>query len=132
MTTQSLEKRKPAETSAVERTWNRRAVAPAVDIYEAGDGLTLVADMPGVNPNDINIQFERGELVLNSTSHSPAKEGRVLLLAEHEPADYFRTFQISEAIDSTKITAEYKDGVLKLHLPKVEAAKPRKISVAGK
>src|SRR5262245_40438935 len=103
---------------------------PRVDILETENELLLFADLPGVTQDDVDIRFESGELTLNARRPSPEARGEGWLW-EFQPGDYFRAFSISEQIDAGKIWAELKNGVLTLHLPKVEAAKPRKIAVKG-
>lgn len=105
----------------------RRVVAPAVDVYENKDEVLLVADMPGVRADDIVIRFERGELTL-AGRRTKAPEG-ALLAAEYRHADFQRTFTVPQSIQSDAISAEYTNGVLKIHLPKVSAQKPRQIIV---
>lgn len=126
----TVEKR--TETApAMERTRGGQIYQPNVDILEKQDELLVVADLPGVKGSEIDIRFEDGEL----TIHGPAamrQEGVRYLLQEYGVGDFYRTFRVSERIDASKISAEHKDGVLLLHLPKVEAAKPRKIKVKTK
>jgi HSP20 family protein len=105
-------------------------VTPRVDILENENELLLFADLPGVTQDDVDIRFENGELTLHAR-RPQGGGGRVAWLWENETGDYFRAFRISEEVDSGRIWAELKNGVLTLHLPKVEAAKPRKITVKG-
>ena len=105
-------------------------VTPPVDILETEDELLLFADLPGVTQEDVDIRFENGELTLHARRASTAGN-REAWLFENEAGDYFRAFRISEQVDASRIWAELKNGVLTLHLPKVEAAKPRKITVKG-
>lgn len=105
----------------------RRIAAPAVDVYENKDEVLLVADMPGVRADDIVIRFERGELML-SGRRAKSPEGSVLA-AEHRFTDYQRTFTVPQNIQSDAIHAEVSHGVLKIHLPKISAQKPRQITV---
>jgi len=103
---------------------------PRVDILETEQELVLYADMPGVKQDDVDIRFEKDEL----TIHAGREMNRTAdgyFVREAEPGDYFRSFRISERISSEKIWAELKNGVMTLHLPKAEAAKPRKIAVKG-
>ncbi|HEY1379806.1 MAG TPA: Hsp20/alpha crystallin family protein [Gemmataceae bacterium] len=102
---------------------------PRVDILETEDELLLFADLPGVTEGDVDIRFENGELTLHARRVPAKRNGAVLW--ENEAGDFFRAFRISEQVDANKIWAELKNGVLTLHLPKVEAAKPRKIAVRG-
>jgi HSP20 family protein len=104
--------------------------APRVDIVETEEELRLFADLPGVTQDDVDIRFENGELTLHAR-RAAAATARDAWLWENDTGDYFRAFRITEQIDASKIWAELKNGVLTLHLPKVEAAKPRKITVKG-
>lgn len=101
---------------------------PRVDILETENELLVYADMPGVKHEDVDVRFEKGELTLHGRrERSIPAHG--FTRQEIETEDYFRTFRISEKIDSEKIWADMKAGVLTLHLPKSEKAKPRKIAV---
>ncbi|HEY3787332.1 MAG TPA: Hsp20/alpha crystallin family protein [Urbifossiella sp.] len=124
----ALQTKEPAHSVAPEVT---RGVTytPRVDIVETEDELVLLADLPGVKEGDVDIRFENGELTLHAR-RAPAKMTGAVLW-ENEVGDFFRAFRISEQIDAEKIWAELKNGILTLHLPKVEAAKPRKIAVRG-
>jgi HSP20 family protein len=118
------------ESRTPEATRGSNYFAPPVDIFEDQKELTLYADLPGVRPEDVDLKYERGELVLHGRVPTHEHAGR-LLLGEYQEGDYYRVFQIHESIDSTKISAECKNGVLVVHLPKIEAARPRQISVKG-
>jgi HSP20 family protein len=101
---------------------------PRVDILETDKELLLVADLPGVRGEDVELHFEKGQLVL--TGHVNPRHGdKQFLLREYEEGDFYRAFAIHESIDPTKIEASCKQGFLTIHLPKVEAAKPRQITV---
>jgi HSP20 family protein len=102
---------------------------PRVDILETEHELVLFADMPGVRQDAVDVRFEKDELTIHGRRASESGQG--FHLRESEPGDYFRSFRISERLDGDKIWAELKNGVLALHLPKQEAAKPRKIAVKG-
>lgn len=106
---------------------------PEVDIIETPSEILLVADIPGAEPENIQVDFERGTLVVSASiadrAAGPSQAQASHLLREYAVGNYKRVFQVSETVDSTKIEAEYHDGVLFLHLPKVDAAKPRKIQV---
>jgi HSP20 family protein len=101
---------------------------PRVDIFENDNELTLFADVPGARAEDVDLHYEQGELVLRARIQ-PRSEGKHYLLQEYEEGDFFRAFNIHESIDASRISAECKNGVLIVHLPKVEAVKPRQISV---
>jgi len=108
----------------------RNTLAPRVDILENEHELLLFADMPGVKQDQVDVRFDKGELTLHGRRGTPQAEAD-FVLRENESADYYRSFRIAETIDSEKIWAELNAGVLTLHLPKVEKAKPRKITVKG-
>lgn len=120
---------KQAEPSSAERTRSGQYFRPNVDIVEQGDELVLVTDLPGVKPSDIDVHFEDGELSIHGRVSPRYSEAKEFLLAEYGVGDFYRTFRVSEQIDASKIHADYNSGVLTLHLPKVEAVKPRKIAV---
>jgi HSP20 family protein len=117
-----------AETPRGELTHGGAHFSPRVDIVETDQELTLYADLPGVRPDDVDLHFEHGELVLRAKV-KPRSSGKTLLLQEFEEGDFYRSFTVHESIDSTRIEAECKNGVLVVHLPKAEAARPRQISV---
>lgn len=102
--------------------------SPRVDIIETEGELLLLADLPGVKESDVDIRFENGELTLHARRAAASIPAEPLLW-ESQAGDFFRTFRITERIDASKISADLKNGVLTLHLPKVEAVKPRKIAV---
>lgn len=102
---------------------------PAVDIFETEKEITLLADLPGVKSDDLNIDLRDNTLTLTGDV-SPWEEAEENdLLIEYEIGRYYRQFTLSEVIDQDKIDAQLNDGVLRLALPKVEKATPRKISV---
>ena len=101
---------------------------PRVDICETQNELTLFAEVPGVRPEDVDLHYENGELVLRGHVR-PRPKDRTLLLQEYDEGDFYRAFTIHESINASKIAAECKNGVLTVHLPKADAVKPRKISV---
>jgi HSP20 family protein len=103
---------------------------PRVDIYETEQELTLYADVPGVTAEGVDLRFERGELILQARVPRRQRPGQVLI-NEYEEGDFYRVFRIHESIDSSRITAECKNGELIVHLPKVEAVKPRQVRVRG-
>jgi HSP20 family protein len=108
----------------------RVTYTPAVDIVELPEGLRLMLDMPGVKPGDVEVNFERGELTVQGKRNSPECKGECLV-EEVVVGDYYRAFLISQDVASDKITAELKNGVLTILLPRAEAALPRKITVKG-
>jgi len=127
----TLTKAPADEATGVEQTRCGRHFRPNVDILEKDDELLLLADMPGARGDRIDIQFEDGTLTIHAEVDARQGDATEYLASEYEVGDYYRTFQVSESIDASKINAEYSDGVLTLHLPKSEASKPRKIAVNG-
>jgi len=103
--------------------------APAVDIFENENSITLLADMPGVVAQDLKIDLHDHVLTLSGHVTSPEKDTEVSVLREYDTGTFFREFTLSETIDQSKIDAKLTDGVLRLELPKIERAKPRQITV---
>lgn len=116
------------QNSVAETTRNGKYFMPRVDIYEKEDELLLFADMPGVKPEDIDLRYEQGELRLHGKVTRRPHQG-TLVFAEYQEGDFYRVFQIHETIDSTRIEGELKNGVLVVHLPKVEKARPRQVTI---
>lgn len=110
-------------TAAPERTQDRPSVAPLIDIYENNDELLLVADVPGATREGVSIDFERNQLTLT------ARRDGALGPRGRQAPDYYRAFMVPSGIDAQNISAELKDGVLRVHLPKSSAVKPRRIEV---
>jgi len=122
-------KEKKEISSSAEQTIPGPVFTPSVDIFETEQELTLLADMPGVKAEGVNIDLRENILTLSGDVKTPEGAKEVDLLREYRTGRYLREFTLSENIDQRKIEAEIKDGVLQLKLPKAEAAKPRKISV---
>ena len=122
--TQVQQQAKPAESARC-GAWYR----PNVDIVERENELMLVADMPGVDRNGLDVHFEDGELTIFAPAPSRGPSAGAYLMHEYGVGDFRRKFRISEHVDASQIHAEYVDGVLMVNLPKVEALKPRKIEV---
>jgi len=112
-----------------EMTRNAQCYRPTVDIVEDPQELRILADMPGVNSEAIDIDFNDGALTIHGRVPNRRGESAKFLWEEYGVGDFYRVFQIGEAIDDSRISADYSDGVLTVHLPKVEAVKPRRISV---
>jgi HSP20 family protein len=108
----------------------RVAYTPQVDILEFPDELVLDIDMPGVKPDKVEIRFERGELTVHGQREGSCCQAKALV-EEFEGRDYYRAFLISQDVDPDKISADLKNGVLRIRLPKAATAQPRRISVQG-
>ena len=102
---------------------------PAVDILEDQTGITMVADMPGVDGKNVDIDLKDNQLTISGRIDPVEGEKEVSLYKEFLYGDYIRQFTLSYVIDQNKITAKMEDGVLRLILPKVEKMKPQKIKV---
>ena len=103
---------------------------PRVDIVETDAELTLFAEVPGVSPEAVDLRYEKGELLLHGRVRA-RQQPQAMLLQEYDEGDFYRAFTIHESIDAERISAECKNGVLTVHLPKVEAVRPRQIQVRG-
>jgi HSP20 family molecular chaperone IbpA len=126
----SLQAREKAEvSSAAEQTRPGPVFTPTVDIFETPAALTLVADLPGVKPENLDIDLEDSILTLSGEVAAAEGKDEQDILREYRTGKYLREFTLSEMIDQQRIEARLKDGVLTLTLPKVEAATPRKITV---
>jgi HSP20 family molecular chaperone IbpA len=112
-----------------ERTRECRCFIPRTDIYEVEDEIILALDMPGINENAFEITLEKNILNVKGYAQIEDPDEYTLTLSEYEMGDYERSFRVSDEIAKDKIEAVYKDGVLRLTLPKAEQAKARKIAV---
>jgi HSP20 family molecular chaperone IbpA len=105
------------------------AYSPSVDIFENDESITVLADMPGVRAEDFEIDLRERVLTLTGRATLPDRSKESDVFREYESGTFFRQFTLSETIDQTKIDARLADGVLRLELPKIEKARPRKITV---
>ncbi len=106
-----------------------RIYTPYVDIVERKDEIIVIADMPGVDENSVDITLEKNVLTIYGKASFELSEDGRLLLHEYGTGDYRRVFTLSDEVDREKIQASVRNGVLKLVMPKAEAAKMRKIPV---
>jgi HSP20 family protein len=106
-----------------------QAYTPPIDIHEGPEGLTLEADLPGAREQGLQVQLEDNVLSLYAKIDSPAPEGAQLVHEEYRLGDYHRSFILSDEVDRERITAELKNGVLRLFLPKAERARTRRIEI---
>lgn len=105
------------------------AFNPPIDIHEGPDGLILEADLPGATEENLFIQLEDNVLSMHARIQSPASEDARLLHEEYQVCDYYRSFILSDEVDRDRITAELKNGVLRLTLPKADRARTRRIEI---
>jgi HSP20 family molecular chaperone IbpA len=115
--------------SPAEQTTPGLVFTPAVDIFETEKTITLLADMPGVKADDLTIDLRDNTLTLSAEVAAVDNGDAEELLVEYETGRYYRQFTLGELIDQTNIDAKLNDGVLRLTLPKVEKATPKKITV---
>lgn len=117
--------RKPATTESTRN--QERYITPPVDIYETRDGLVVLADLPGVSKEALDVRVDNNVLTIRGRAdHThPTDE----TYREYELVNFFRQFELSDKVDQQRITADLKHGVLTLTLPKAEEAKPRQIEV---
>ncbi len=115
------------EEAMPERSRDIPAVVPLVDIFENDDEILLYIDMPGVAKEDISVNIDNGKLSLGGVRRLQA--AGAVQWEEFGDVEYQRVFSVPQSIDVEKVNAEMKEGVLRLHLPKSEAAKPRQIEI---
>jgi HSP20 family molecular chaperone IbpA len=125
----TVDQRTPATTESGQRTGPRPVFVPPADIYETGDNIIVLAEMPGVAPDGVDITLERRVLTIRGRSAANDPAGYQRVYNEYANGDYERVFTLSENIDRDRIEATLKDGVLNLVLPKAETAKARKIEL---
>jgi len=102
---------------------------PAVDVVEDVAGITLYADLPGVPKNKLNVRVEADALSIEGELELPLAANMEATHAEVYLPRYHRAFTLGQELDRDKVTAEFKHGVLKLHIPKADHAKPRKVAI---
>lgn len=130
-TTTSFEKRaeQSTATALAEPIRGGPTYRPNVDIIERPDELLVVADVPGAAAEGIDVRYEQGDLMLEAHLEQRQSAETNYLFREYGVGTFRRVFRLSETIDSGRISAEVSNGVLTLHLPKAESAKPRQITV---
>ena len=108
----------------------QRTVQPAIDVYETESSITLLADMPGVPREQLEIHVEGDSLLIEGLAQPQAPADLEPLWAEMRVPSYRRSFTLSRELDTSRIEANLKDGVLTLRIPKHAHAQPRRIQVA--
>jgi HSP20 family molecular chaperone IbpA len=115
--------------SPAEQTTPGLVFTPAVDIFETEKEITLLADMPGVKAEDLNIDLRDNTLTLSADVAPVENDQEEEILVEYESGRYYRQFTLGELVSQDNIDAKLNNGVLRLSLPKVEKATPKKITV---
>jgi HSP20 family protein len=118
----------PVTRNAAEQE-RQRAVLPAVDVFEDEAGITLRADMPGVPKDKLELRIEGDSLLIEGTVQTPTPDDLEAVYAEVRVPRYRRSFTLSRELDTAKVDANLKDGVLTLRIPKQAHAQPRRIEV---
>ena len=116
-------------TGAGAESEQQRAVLPAVDVFEDASGITLLADMPGVPKDQLELKIEGDALLIEGGVQALAPEGLEAVYAEVRVPRYRRSFTLSRELDTASIEASLKDGVLTLRIPKQAHAQPRRVAV---
>ena len=115
------------EDKAMKKARELRSAIPAVDIFENDDEIVVHADMPGVAKEDVHVNIDNG--ILSLSGGRRFEDQGASNWREFTDVEYVRKFSVPQSIDTQRVEAELKDGVLKLHLPKSEAAKPKMIEI---
>jgi HSP20 family protein len=126
--TNALAKKEAGEVTTPEATRGGIYYTPRVDIYESADEVVLQCDLPGVKPQDLDVRFENGELSLYGKVQPRQAPGEYLE-EEYGVGDFYRSFAVAPEVDADKISAECRDGVLTVRLPKQERVKPKRVAV---
>jgi HSP20 family molecular chaperone IbpA len=116
-------------SSDSQQTQSQRTVMPAVDVFEDASGITLLADMPGVPKDRLDVKVEADTLSIEGEVAAQTPDGLEAVYAEVRVPRYRRTFTLSRELDTSKVEANLKDGVLTLRIPKQAHAQPRRIEV---
>lgn len=128
METTNLTRREPQVVE--KRSQRRRPVfTPRTDIYETNEAIVLVADLPGVDESSLEVTVEKRLLSIAGTIAPAVPEGYRLSYREYRSGDFRASFRLSDGVDANGISATVKDGVLRLELRKVAAARSRKIEI---
>jgi HSP20 family molecular chaperone IbpA len=117
--------------AAQQQQQQQRSVLPDVDVFEDEQGITLLADMPGVPREQLEIKVEGDNLLIEGTVRTPTPDGLEAVYAEVRVPRYRRNFSLSRELDTSRIEANLKDGVLNLRIPKQAHAQPRRIEVTA-
>lgn len=131
MEDKELATHKKQEVAGNELTRPGRTYVPDVDIYETADSLWLRADMPGVDEQSIEVNVNEGVLSIEGQVAVKDYENLAPVYTEYNVGNYSRRFTLANTIDTQRISARIKNGVLELELPKAEKAKPRRIAISA-
>ncbi len=115
-----------------DRVWSE-APNPAIpmDVLRRDDQIELYFDLPGIDPDSVDLTVERNQLTVKAERHLPPSDDDVVLVRERRQGTFSRQLSLGETLDASNVEASYDNGVLTVRIPVAEAAKPRKISVGG-
>lgn len=122
--------KEPIERSSGEPTRSGIFYSPSVDIFQTDDAITLMADLPGVSKDDLDIDLKDSVLTITGSVGDTEDRPRTVY-REYGIGGYMRRFTLSDKIDQARISADLKDGVLTVVLPKAESLKPRKVKISA-
>jgi HSP20 family protein len=123
--------RRPMQDAAASSESRREqpSVLPPVDVFENESGITLLADLPGVSRDRLGVHVDGDMLLIEATATTAGPQDMELVYGEAQVPSYRRQFTLSRELDASRIDANLADGVLRLTIPKLEEAKPRRIDV---
>lgn len=124
-----IPKQEVIKKDEMERIRSHRCFIPKTDIYETEDEIILIADIPGANQDSVDITLEKNILSINAFIETEIPAGYDRVYAEYNGGDFQRSFRLSDEINQNNIKAVVSNGELRLHLPKAEPAKAKKIKV---
>ena len=124
-----IPKQEVIKADELERTRDRYCYIPKTDIYETEDEIIIIADVPGADQDSVDITLKKNVLSISALVDNDVHTGYDRIYSEYESGDYQRSFRLSDEIDQNKIKAVVSNGELRLHLPKAEPAKAKKIVV---
>jgi len=117
------------EQAGFEQQQQQHFVVPPVDVFENDASITLLADLPGVPRENLNLRVDGDALVIEAIAATSGPENMELVYGEAQVPAFRRQFTLSRELDASRIDAQLRDGVLRLTIPKAEEAKPRRIQV---
>lgn len=129
--TSTAETTQTSTTTTNATTQSGATYRPEIDIRETAEAFVVEADVPGATPESVDLTVDQGVLTLRAGVPGRSPDGARRLVREYGVGSYERSFRVGEGVDTDKIGAELKDGVLTLTLPKSETTRARKIKVAG-
>jgi HSP20 family protein len=110
-------------------TGTRTPMGMPMDVFQTDDGFHVCLDLPGVDPDSVDITTERNILTITAERRAEYREGQSVLIAERPQGTFTRQLQLGDTVDAENIQASYGDGVLHLTLPMTQAAQPRRVQI---